>query len=66
MALLFCGVAYVDLEQARSRNGAFIVEPYNADHLFSALDYKSPAAFEAEWREAEYRKRQTLLALAPN
>ena len=47
------GKAYVDLEDARANISAFIDDIYNADRLHSALDYKSPVAFEAEWREAK-------------
>ena len=60
------GKAYVDLEDARANISAFIDDIYNADRLHSALDYKSPIAFEAQWREATNRTRQTLLALSPN
>jgi putative transposase len=60
------GKAYVDLEDARANISTFIDDIYNADRLHSALDYKSPIAFEAEWREATNRTRQTLLALSPN
>ena len=42
------GEAYVDLDDARARIGAFIEDVYNADRLHSALGYKSPIAFEAE------------------
>ena len=40
--------AYVDLEDARSRIGAFIDEVYNENRLYSALGNKSPVAFEAQ------------------
>ena len=57
---------YVDLEDARSRIGAFIDEVYNENRLYSALGNKSPVAFEAQWREAVNQQRQNLLALSPN
>ena len=57
---------YLDIEDARSRVGAFINEVYNEDRLHSALGYKSPVAFEAECRQAANKQRQTLLALSPN
>ena len=60
------GKTYVDLEDACANISAFIDEIYNADRLHSALDYKSPIAFEAQWRQATNRTRQTLLALSPN
>ncbi|HEY1452923.1 MAG TPA: IS3 family transposase [Roseiarcus sp.] len=60
------GTAYVDLNDARARIGAFIEDVYNADRLHSALDYKSPIAFEADLRKTAERDRQTLTALSPN
>src|SRR6201999_658179 len=39
------GRSYIDLDDARARIGGFIAEAYNADRLYSALGYKSPAAF---------------------
>ena len=47
------GRAYVNLEDARRRIGAFIEHVYNADRLHSALGYKSPIAFENELRKTE-------------
>jgi putative transposase len=60
------GKAYVDLEDARANISVFIDDIYNADRLHSALDYKSPIAFEAQWREATNQTRQSMLALSPN
>jgi putative transposase len=57
---------YLDLDDARTRLGAFIDDVYNADRLHSALGYKPPVAFEAEWNEAAIQKRRTLLASSPN
>jgi transposase InsO family protein len=58
--------AYHDLEQARTRIGDFIDNVYNADRLHSALGYKSPVAFENQFRNAEDQKRKTLTALSIN
>jgi putative transposase len=58
--------AYRELEQARTRIGAFIDNVYNADRLHSALGYKSPVAFENQFRNAEDQKRKTLTALSIN
>jgi putative transposase len=60
------GTAYADLEDARSRIGAFIEDVYNADRLHSALGYKSPIAFEAAIRNTADRNQQPLTALSPN
>jgi putative transposase len=55
---------YVDLEDARARIGAFIAEVYNADRLHSALEYKSPIAFENNFYKTQDLK--TVSALSPN
>ena len=60
------GTAYVDLEDARARIGAFIDDVYNADRLHSALGYKSPIAFEAELRKTEAVNRMPMTALSLN
>jgi putative transposase len=41
------GQSYRDLEDARSRIGMFLEEVYNRQRLHSALDYQTPAVFEA-------------------
>ena len=58
------GRAYVDLDDARARIEAFIAEVYNIDRLHSALDYKSPVAFEDDFRKTEATKAAN--ALSPN
>ena len=57
---------YRDLEDARRNLSAFIDDVYNADRLHSALGYKSPIAFEAEFRDIEARNRMAMTALSPN
>ncbi len=47
------GSAYANLDDARANIEPFIENVYNADRLHSALGYKSPVAFEAEFRKAE-------------
>ena len=41
---------YLDLDDARRQIGAFIETVYNAKRLHSALGYKPPVEFEAEFR----------------
>jgi transposase InsO family protein len=60
------GRAYANLEDARTRIGAFITDLYNADRLHSALGYKSPVAFEAEFRKAETANLNNASALSPH
>ncbi|HYA74472.1 MAG TPA: IS3 family transposase [Roseiarcus sp.] len=60
------GRAYADLADARARIGAFIDDIYNADRLHSALGYKSPVDFEAEFRKADTAIRTAATALSPN
>ena len=60
------GRTYADLDDARRRIGAFIDDVYNADRLHSALGYKSPIAFEAEFRKTTDRDPQPVTALSPN
>jgi putative transposase len=57
---------YADLEDARRNIAAFIEDVYNADRLHSALGYKTPMAFEAEFRKTIERNVQPLTALSPN
>ena len=60
------GKTYLNLEDARRRIGAFIDDVYNADRLHSALGYKSPIAFEDEFRKTEAVIRMPMTALSPN
>jgi transposase InsO family protein len=59
------GRNYTDLDDARARIGAFIAEVYNADRLHSALGYKSPVAFEHDFRKTEAAEKPAN-ALSPN
>jgi transposase InsO family protein len=59
------GRNYTDLNDARARIGAFIAEVYNADRLHSALGYRSPVAFEHDFRKTEAAKKPAN-ALSPN
>ena len=58
--------AYADLADARARIQAFIEAVYNADRLHSALGYKSPVAFEADFLKAERPNQTPMTALSPN
>ena len=60
------GRTYANLEHARRQIGAFIDEVYNADRLHSALGYKSPVAFEAEFRKTEDPSQMRMTASSPN
>ena len=60
------GKAYANLEDARGNIGAFIEHVYNADRLHSALGYKSPVAFENDFRNTGPAYRTTAPALSPN
>ena len=42
---------YRTLEEARRELGHFIDEFYARERLHAALDYRTPAGFEAEWRQ---------------
>jgi putative transposase len=44
------GTAYRDVAQARKAIGHFIEDVYNRQRLHSALDYRPPVEFEAQWR----------------
>jgi transposase InsO family protein len=57
---------YAEIDDARRRIGAFIETIYNAKRLHSALGYKPPAEFEAEFhREGQSHTNQDG-ALSPN
>lgn len=58
--------AYADLADARARIQVFIEAVYNADRLHSALGYKSPIAFEADFLKAESTDQMPIPALSPN
>ena len=60
------GQAYRDLAHARSRLADFIDNIDNADRLHSALGYKSPTAFETDFRNKDKRIPETLTPLAIN
>jgi transposase InsO family protein len=60
------GRAYANLDDGRANIEPFIENVYNADRLHSALGYKSPVAFEAEFRKAEIANQTLTTALSPN
>jgi putative transposase len=57
------GRAYIDLDDARAKIGAFITDTYNLDRLHSALGYKSPATFEDAFRKTEITRTANDLSL---
>ena len=57
---------YVDLEDARRQIGVFIEDVYNAKRLHSALSYKPPVEFEAEFRRDNRNPTNQDEALSPN
>ncbi len=57
---------YVDLEDARRKIGAFIEDVYNKKRLHSALSYKPPVEFEAEFRRDTRNPTNQDDALSPN
>ena len=59
------GRAYANLDDGRANIEPFIENVYNADRLHSALGYKSPVAFEAEFRKAEIANQTLTTALSP-
>jgi putative transposase len=60
------GRAYANLDDGRANIEPFIENVYNADRLHSALGYKWPVAFEAEFRKAEIANQTRTTALSPN
>ncbi len=57
---------YADIDDARRQIGAFIDTVYNAKRLHSALGYKPPAEFEAEFRRDNRNPTNKDEALSPN
>jgi len=57
------GRRYRNVEQAKSSIGEFIEEIYNQQRLHSALDYRSPAKFEAEGKKRMWRSGSQNIAL---
>jgi putative transposase len=53
------GGDYRDIDHVRSAIGSFIDEVYNRQRLHSALDYRSPTDFEANWLSPAARKAIT-------
>ena len=53
------GGDYRDIDHVRSAIGSFIDEVYNRQRLHSALDYRSPTEFEANWLSPAARKAIT-------
>ena len=60
------GKTYANPADARGNISVFIDDVYNADRLHSALGYKSPIAFEAEFKDIEAQNRMAMTALSPN
>lgn len=54
------GRNYRNIEEARQSIGSFIEDVYNRQRLHSALDYRPPAEFEAQWRSAGAAAQQHL------
>ena len=57
------GKDYDNLDDARSRVGEFIENVYNAKRLHSALGYKPPEEFEAEFIRANHGQREAVSCL---
>jgi len=57
--------AYLGLEHARRQIGVFIEDVYNAKRLHSALSYKPPVEFEAEFRRDTQHPTNQNEALSP-
>src|SRR5579871_6064770 len=57
--------AYLSLEHARRQIGVFIEDVYNAKRLHSALSYKPPVEFEAEFRRDTQHPTNQNEALSP-
>ncbi len=60
------GSAYRNADDARARIGTFIEEVYNKERLHSALSYKPPVEFEAEFRRDNRNPTNQDEALSPN
>lgn len=60
------GKAYATLDQGRRDIGAFIETVYNTQRLHSALGYKPPVEFEAEFSQSRNRLTKAEIALSPN
>ena len=46
---------YADFHDAYQRIGRFLEDVYTRKRIHSALDYLTPAEFEAQWREQQQR-----------
>ena len=55
-----------DFDDARRKFGAFIEDVYNANRLRSALSYKPPVEFEAEFAGTTATQPNQDEALSPN
>lgn len=52
------GSTYRDVQHARKAIGQFLENIYNRQRLHSALDYRPPAQFEADWTSSGWTTRQ--------
>jgi transposase InsO family protein len=60
------GNAYKTLDHAKRDIGEFIETVYNTQRLHSALGYKPPVEFEAEFSQSRNRLPKAETALSPN